>query len=102
MPDEPLSGLSDAELEDLQKRIIDIVCRERPSRDEPLDSLTLYRMLTEEGTEPPAFAVSDALQGLRGFIYIGLGGSQNPHHDPEALVHGGVKITGFDPAICEA
>jgi hypothetical protein len=92
-----MSILTDEEIEALEDKIIDIVCRENPSRAEPLASSTLYDMLVEHDHELPDFAMHDTLQGLRHVISVGLGGPQNPHTDPEARSHGGLTITG----VCE-
>lgn len=97
-----MSGLSEDELEELELRIIDVVCRERPSWENKLGSSAIRDMLMEEGVEPPDFAMHDALHRLNGIVRFGLGGPQNPHTDAEARVHGGVEIHGFNADVCDA
>jgi hypothetical protein len=97
-----MSGLSDEELEELEQKIIDIVCEERPSLGNRLESSTIHDRLVEEGTELPDYAMADALDGLKGALSFFLGGPQNPNVDTETVRrHGGITIVGIKfPEIC--
>lgn len=100
MDESRISGLPENELEELAERIIYTICRERPDKHNKLNSSDLRDMLVEEGIEPPDFAMHDVLHQLNGVLTFGLGGPQNPHTDPEARLHGGITIYGFDRNIC--
>ncbi len=101
--EEHRSNLSEDEVDELARKIRDIVCEERPSLENKLESSVIYYRLLEEGIDLPDYAMHDALHRLKGWcIRHFLGGPQNPNVDTEAVRrHGGITIVSVVPESCD-
>lgn len=103
MATENRSGLTDEELEELEREILRVACDERPSLENKLGSSAIRERLIAEGLEVPDWAMADALAHLRVTVLTTfLGGPQNPNADEEAREHGGITVVGIKyPGICD-
>ena len=104
MTEEYRSGLSEERVEELARKVMRIVCDERPSLENKLPSLAIYDRLREDGVELPDYAMRDAIYRLGDLIRFFLGGPQNPDDpaDDEAVrTHGGITIVGAKTEFCD-
>jgi hypothetical protein len=98
------SGLPEERVEELARKVMRIVCDERPSLENKLPSSTIYDRLREDGVELPDYAMRDAIYRLSDLITYPLGGPQNPD-DPAAdeavRKHGGITIVDVKTEFCD-
>jgi hypothetical protein len=97
------SGLPEDEVGELARKVVRIICDERPSLGNKLPSSTIRDRLREEGIEPPDYAMHDAISQISGLITYSIGGPQNPDDpdDAEAVRrHGGITVVGVDEEAC--
>ena len=94
------SGLSEAAVEGLARRVMVAICREWPRSKGSLDSSVVYaRRLVVERAELPDYAMHDALKRLeeKDLIATYLG----RRSDDEVRAHGGMTIEGVDTNFCD-
>jgi hypothetical protein len=93
------SGLSEAAVEGLARRVMVAICREWPRSKGSLDSSVVYGRLVEERAELPDYAMHDALKRLeeKDLIATYLGRQS----DDEVRAHGGMTIEGVDTNFCD-
>jgi hypothetical protein len=87
--EEHRSSLSEAEVEELARKVMDVICREWPRLRGSLDSSVIYTRLIEEGVDPPDYAMCDALNRLDGWFirpYLGR------RSEDQIRVHGRLGI----------
>jgi hypothetical protein len=93
------SGLSEAAVEGLARRVMVAVCREWPRSKGSLDSSVVYARLVVERAELPDYAMHDALQRL---AEVGaISGHRGRRSDDEVREHGGMSIGGVDTGFCD-
>jgi len=92
------SGLSEAAVEGLARRVMVVICREWPRSKGSLDSSIVYARLVVERAELPDYAMHDALKRLeeKDLIATYLGGRSD-----EVRAHGGMTIGGVDTNFCD-
>jgi hypothetical protein len=93
------SGLSEAAVEGLARRVMVAICREWPRSKGSLDSSVVYARLVVERAELPDYAMHDALKRLeeKDLIATYLG----RWSDDEVRAHGGMTIGGVDTNFCD-
>jgi hypothetical protein len=93
------SGLSEAAVEGLARRIMVVICQEWPRSRGSLDSSVVHARLVVEGAELPDYAMHDALKRLeeKDLIAAYLG----RRSDVEVRAHGGMTIEGVDTNFCD-
>ena len=93
------SGLSEAAVEGLARRVMVAICREWPRSKGSLDSSVVYARLVVERAELPYYAMHDALQRL---AEVGaISGHRGRRSDDEVHEYGGMSIGGVDTGFCD-
>ncbi len=92
------SGLSEAAVEGLARRVMVAICREWPRSKGSLDSSVVYTRLMEEGVQPPDYAMCDALKRLDGWFITPYLGRRS---EDQIRVHGGMRIGGVNTSLCD-
>jgi hypothetical protein len=87
--EEHRSSLSEAEVEELARKVMDVICREWPRLRGSLDSSVIYTRLIEEGVDPPDYAMCDALNRLDGWFIRPYFGRRS---EDQIRVHGRLGI----------
>src|SRR5829696_9942988 len=94
------SGLSEAAVEGLARRVMVAICREWPRSKGSLDSSVVYARLVVERAELPNYAMHDALKRLEEKDLI-IAPPAEIRSDDEVRAHGGMTIEGVDTNFCE-
>ena len=98
MAEEHRSSLSEEEVEELARKVMDVICREWPRLRGSLDSSVIYTRLIEEGVDPPDYAMCDALKRLDGWFITPYLGRRS---EDQIRVHGGMRIGGVNTSLCD-
>jgi hypothetical protein len=93
------SGLSEAAVEGLARRVMVAICREWPRSKGSLDSSVVYARLVMERAELPDYAMHDALKRLEENELI-IAPPSEIRSDDEVRAHGGMTIEGVDTNFC--
>jgi hypothetical protein len=93
------SGLSEAAVEGLARRIMVVICQEWPRSRGSLDSSVVHARLVVEGAELPDYAMHDALKRLEEKDLIAT--PSEIRSDDEVRAHGGMTIGGVDTNFCD-
>jgi hypothetical protein len=92
------SGLSEAAVEGLARRVMVAICREWPRSEGSLDSSVVYARLVVERAELPDYAMHDALKRLEEGDFIAT--YPGRRSDDEVREHGGMTIGSVDTNFC--
>jgi hypothetical protein len=93
------SGLSEAAVGGLARRIMVAICREWPRSKGSLDSSVVYARLIVERAGLPDYAMHDALERLEEEDLIAT--YRGRRSDDEVRLHGGMTIGGVDTNFCD-